>query len=494
MKQSFITLCMVFVIQLNAQQTPGEQLMNQTLLKAAKFLTGIDGPKDERKAFELYTDCAQKGSAKAMNALGIMYKEGLGVPMNRTKSIEWFTKAVSNGYASGWYNLAMLYKDGKTVSERNYEKAFTYFSKAADLNDEQSVYSKAYFYYKGFGIDQNYRKAYKLFKLGAYSGRPNSMYFLALCYRNGYGTNQNADSARYWLNRAWQKGYKMAGNELLSKEPENSNIAAQELAKKIKRMIPSAPENVNQYNMLENKMPSEDIAGNYKGYIIRYDWSGEHAIGGARLALQINYSGGKLTGTWIEADTVTIPFQAVITPHNLVFSNTQYQRKDHYSPVKPVSFNFENAKLQWERKDDSLYLTGSVQMFSPELNEPQKPLFISLVKAVSNSENTTASIGKKQQIIFTAEDGSPLFSKNTVSAYPNPFNSVIKVDFKLKTASVVETQLIANDGRIVYKNNGGLMKPGNYTITLKPQQVISGTYILKVFYGAQSYVTKVIKL
>jgi hypothetical protein len=495
MKTPIVILLLTLVIQMSAQESQEHKLLEQKLLKAAQYLSGIDAAKDEKKALALYQECANQGSGKAMNALGIMYKEGLGVLASKKQAIEWFTKSGEMGYASGWYNLGMLYKDGKTTSERDFDKAFVYFSKAAKLNDKQSIYAKGYFYYKGFGTDQDYRAASHLFKIGAYAGMPNSMYFLALCFRNGYGVNQNKDSARCWLTRAYHKGYKMAGDELGSAEPENNNTAAKLLVQKIKRITPSAPDNVNQYKMLENNMPSGNITGIYNGFLIRYDWSGEHAIGGGRLKLELTYSEGKLLGKWIESDTIVMGFNALLTPHNVVFSNAQYQKKDHYYPVRPVTFSMENAKLQWIRKEDSLYLSGSVQMFSPELNEPQKPIFISLVKEVSELDKRNTVVKEDKNVInFTSEDGSPLFSKNLVTAYPNPFTNTINIDFSLKNAEVVEAQLLDADGRLVYKNNGGLMKPGKYSITLKPPHISAGNYIIKLFYGSQSHITKVIKL
>lgn len=99
-----------------------------------------------------------------------------------------------------YYHLAVQYKEGKGVP-MDYQKAFDYFQKAANLGDSQSVYAVGYMHYKGLGCRQDYALAARLFAQGAYGGRDNSMYFYGLAWRNGYGLPQNEDSAQYWLKK-----------------------------------------------------------------------------------------------------------------------------------------------------------------------------------------------------------------------------------------------------------------------------------------------------
>jgi uncharacterized protein len=121
-----------------------------------------------------------------------------------------------------YYHLAVQYKEGKGVP-MDYQKAYDYFQKAANLGDSQSVYAIGYMHYKGLGCTQDYALAARLFAQGACGGRDNSMYFYGLAWRNGYGLPQNEDSAQYWLKKAAALGYKQAILELQSKAPENNN-------------------------------------------------------------------------------------------------------------------------------------------------------------------------------------------------------------------------------------------------------------------------------
>lgn len=474
-------------LQTQAQSLISDSALEATLTQAGQYLTGMGKPKDEAKAITLYLQCAKAGSPKAMNALGIIYKEGTGVKADLKKATDWFTKAGELGYAKSWYNLGLIYKDAKTSAERDYTKAFTYFSKAELLNDEQSRYAKAYMLYKGFGCIQNYTLAAELFEDGAKQNRGNSMYFLGLCLRNGYGVPVDIEKAKYWLNKASAKGYYAAEQELATKDAENSNEKAKALAQQLKSSSDTKQIALNTYQKLEHSIPANAIEGIYKGYMIKYDWSGKYAINSSTITLDIKYVNGQLTGTWTEADSLVVPFQAILTPKSMIFKNTQYSRTDHYSLRDAVPYNFENAKLQWSRKDDYVYLSGNIQMFSPKRNEPEKPLFISLTRFATAQDNNAL-------INLTNEDGSPLVLRNDLRAYPNPFNNSITVDFELTESCQVQMELLNMDGKVIYKNSAGKLENGNYTIQVKPQELTAGTYILILKYGNKTKSAKVVKL
>jgi uncharacterized protein len=379
----------------------------------------------------------------------------------------------------------MLYKEAKGDAQ-DFNKAYSYFAKAASLGDAQSIYGQAYMLYKGLGCTQNYEKAAALFKQGASEGRPNSMYFYALCLRNGYGVQADTAQAGVWLQKAAKKNYVLAIKELNTPTAENSNEAAKALARQLKAAALPGAENINQYRKINHQIPATDITGTYKGYIIKYDWSGQNAIGSSALTLLVNYEAGKLTGQWIEADSITVPLQAVLTPRAMVFKNTQYTRTDHYSPVSGLVYQFTNAQLQWINKGNNVYLCGNVQMHSPRRNEPQKPQYVALTRQAAG--NGTGNI------TLTNADGSEFSITNDLLAYPNPFTDVVTIDFELKEACEVQTQLLTLDGNIVYSNKAGLLEAGKYTLPVKTQQVAAGTYMVRLVYGNKIKATRLVKL
>jgi uncharacterized protein len=227
------------------------------------------------------------------------------------------------------------------------------------------------------------------------------------------------------------------------------------------------------------------ITGTYTGYLIRYDWSGQHAIGSSPLELTLDWKDGQLTGLWAEGGTAT-PLQAVLTPRALVFKHTAYQKTDHYSRRRAMHYRFADAQLQRIQRDGTVYLCGNIQMHSTERNEPEKPQYVALVRQAA---------GKAQgQIPLTGADGGSFTIENSLLAYPNPFTDVITVDFELKEACEVHTQVLTLEGNVVYANRAGLLQDGQYTLPIKPGTLAAGTYIVRLQCGREYKTTQVTKL
>lgn len=386
-----------------------------------------------------------------------------------------------------YYQLAIRYKEGYGVP-MDYQKACNYFQKAANLGDSQSVYAIGYMHYKGLGCNQDYALAARLFKQGAYGGRDNSMYFYGLCWRNGYGLAQNEDSAQYWLKKSAATGYKQAQLELQSKVSENSNIEAKKLAQKIHNAAVPKQVTLNQFVLIKPVAPDSSlITGEYQGYLIQYDWSGKNLISAKPLRLKLSAFPDhskreiKISGKWVEKETDSIVFNASLQNDSLVFfKDTHYKRNDHYSFNNPIAYDFENASLNMVRKGDTVFLAGNINMFSPDRKEPSKPLFVAVKRSLINEKNQD-------------NPNEPVAS--IINVYPNPFQSLLNVDFRISEKTKISIELYNIDGTLVFrKKSGNILSPGSYTIKFNiPNYIPSQTYILRLIFsnGEQSF--KVIK-
>ncbi len=393
-----------------------------------------------------------------------------------------------------YYALAKQYKDGDDVP-MDYAKAFYYFSQAAALGDEQSKYAEGYFYFKGLFVAQDYGIAAGLFQEGAYLGRDNSMYMLGLCFRNGYGLPQNEDSAQYWLKKSADAGYRQAILELQSKVPENGDAQAKQLVQRIHNA--AVPEQValNQFIALQPQKPdSSIIAGDYEGYVIQYDWSGQHPVSTKKLHIflegQANPNGA-LSGKWMEESGDSVTINASLKKDSLVFADTHYRRKDHYSPDSAILYNFENAALNLVRKGDSVFLAGNIYMFSPDRKEPSKPLFVALTRTTASTADS--SVIKKQTPIST-DSSNTTQAARLLNVYPNPFSSYVNVAFEVNKASSVGIDLYNMAGQLVYQKAAQPLAPGRYTIRVEPpNQLPTQTYLLRLVFTGGQEVAKVIK-
>jgi 5-hydroxyisourate hydrolase-like protein (transthyretin family) len=373
-----------------------------------------------------------------------------------------------------YYNLGLQYKDGKGVAI-DYTKAYSNFLQAANLGDAQSIYAVAYMLYKGLGCTQDYAQAAELFAQGAYTGRENSMYFYGLCLRNGYGVAKNEDSAKYYLQKSADLGYKQATLELASPVAENINDSVQVLLQQISNAAIPDKTVLNRFNKVQPHLSSANIiAGEYTGWLIQYDWSGTNIVATKKLQLNITNNNNNISGEWLEEGTNKAKIKAKIQSDSLVFEETKYARSDHYSFAKAISYNFENAKLNMVQLDDSVFLTGNIEMFSPARGEPSKPIFIALSKGGLNMLDS-------------------LTSKLQLTVYPNPFTSVLNVQFNLPNAAKVSVQLYSMSGALLYNNEAGTLNEGRYNLPVQSSNLVSGMYLLKFNYGQQSKTVKVMK-
>lgn len=120
--------------------------------------------------------------------------------------------AASWGISESMVAVGYMYYSGKHT-DKNYDKAFEWFSKAAD-NDTNAMYMTGVMYYHGQGTKQNYLKALEIFQKLADAGEKNSIRVLGCMYANGHGIERNYDKAIELIKTAMEMGHKTAFNDL----------------------------------------------------------------------------------------------------------------------------------------------------------------------------------------------------------------------------------------------------------------------------------------
>ena len=81
-----------------------------------------------------------------------------------------------------------------------------------------------------------------------------------------------------------------------------------------------------------------------------------------------------------------------------------------------------------------------------------------------------------------------------VSAYPNPFNSAIRIGFNLKSAHEVVLQAHDTKGRVIAEIYQGYYQAGQHQISWDAQTFQSGLYFLRLQSGNDASVKKVIMI
>ena len=82
---------------------------------------------------------AERGYAKAQNALGYMYAKGEGVPQDTKKSFGLYMQAAVQGLAGAQYNVGNKYYYGVGV-DKDVNQSFIWCKKAADQGYSNAQY------------------------------------------------------------------------------------------------------------------------------------------------------------------------------------------------------------------------------------------------------------------------------------------------------------------------------------------------------------------
>lgn len=412
-----------------------------------------------------YLAAAQHGDRTAMEKLAFIYYNEKKSSASFAEAVKWFNSAGVAGSGIAWHMLGRIYQLGNRGLQQDFTKSAGYFYKGMQAGEKNSTYMVAYYLYKGLAGKQDYDSACTLFKQLAADGQRNAMYFLGLCYRNGFGTERNAAQANYWLKQAAARQYYQAIDELKQDNPEN----------------PVTPLSIPAMNATANSKiqlaPSGNIKGTYKGWAIRYDWSGKHITSMVPLQVQFTNSGNGIAGKWIEGKDTALIRGSFTDNTNLAFTNTQYSKKDHYTKNPSEPWQFTNASLQHLQMADSLYITGNIHVYSPKRKEPGQPLYIQLSRVAMPDElNPTVAANK------------------SLTVYPNPFHDQVKVNFELEQSKPVTISLFTMQGQLVTADNAGTLSAGVYTRTIQtPAALAPGSYIVNVTTGTASKQNIVIK-
>jgi len=117
------------------------------------------------------------------------------------------------GQSDNTSDRGMRYLLGQGV-EQNNEKAFYYFSKAANEGDPFAENELAYMYAAGKGTKRDYAQALRWYQRAAKHGLASAQYNLGLMYLMGLGTQPNKMLALKWFKTSATHGFEPARRAL----------------------------------------------------------------------------------------------------------------------------------------------------------------------------------------------------------------------------------------------------------------------------------------
>ena len=161
---------------------------------------GIGTEENQEKALPLLARSAEGGSNNALNMMGILYRDGLGVEKDHKQALNYFYAAAAEGNMLAEYNLGMYFykgwREGKNTVDQDYEKAAYWLKIAADKGYHYAQTQLGICYYEGKGFASiDYTQAAHLFQLASNQGNILGTYYLAKCYEHGNGVDQSNEKA-----------------------------------------------------------------------------------------------------------------------------------------------------------------------------------------------------------------------------------------------------------------------------------------------------------
>jgi len=135
------------------------------------------------KALLAFQRGAAAADGHAMNDLGNIYRDGLGVPLDIEKARQWYEKGAAAGDGHAMNNLGVLYSSGRGVP-KDYEQARIWYEKGSAAGYGLSMTNLGALYEHGYGVPRDYEQARQWSEKGATAKDGRSMACLGEMYEN----------------------------------------------------------------------------------------------------------------------------------------------------------------------------------------------------------------------------------------------------------------------------------------------------------------------
>ncbi|MCL2649545.1 MAG: T9SS type A sorting domain-containing protein [Candidatus Azobacteroides sp.] len=449
-----------FQVNASAQQDSlSKDMQIEMLQQADKYFYGKGVEQNYLRAYSLYYKAARYGgNAYALNALGVMRRNGLGVERNDAQAYRYFYESAQKGYPAAMFNIGRMYKEG-TGRPQNLERAFQWFEDSDVRGYPLGYYATGYAYYKGFGVMQSYGKAVEKFTIGAQLEDMACMYFLGLCYLNGYGVPKNKTMAIAWFKAASEKGLKRA-DMLLERITTSGNVGALRSAQAKNDALSDFDSNADKEYKISEALQAYE--GTWSGESYLLDWSGKDVLGKCKLELQLMCADNTVSGKWIQNDSLVSFISGDLKDSVIVFNNTGIYGKTYTFPLE-----MKQAEFRLNKEGNTETLFGKIASYSEILKEPYRPNVIYLTKKTEATGIGTAEAGEHFEVS------------------PNPFSEYLRIVYHLPDKDWLTAEIYSTSGLLVAKfPQGECLGKDEFLLPL-PGNMSAGPYILKIMGGKQ---------
>mgnify|MGYP001601892600 CR=1 FL=1 len=148
---------------------------------------------------------SQQGNLMAQALWGFTLAVLSNSPETKDAGVQLLRGSAEKGCVPAMLNLGYLFENGK-YARRNYNEAFHWFSRAADMKNAEAQLQLGGCYHYGLGTTPDFSMAAKYYRLSAEQTNFVAMKSLGYLLMNGYGMEKNEGEAKYWFLRAAKEG------------------------------------------------------------------------------------------------------------------------------------------------------------------------------------------------------------------------------------------------------------------------------------------------
>lgn len=152
---------------------------------------------------ETFLPYAEKNLAFAQTIVGKVYYRGKLNERNYEKAFDWFSKAAESGNSYAQYLLGNMYENGTFVN-KNYDTALSYYKNSAAQNNIMAIGEMAFMKDNGYGMPMNKEEAEKIY-LQLAEERDDEWSMIKLAYIEM--DRGNSEERLKWIQKALEKEY-----------------------------------------------------------------------------------------------------------------------------------------------------------------------------------------------------------------------------------------------------------------------------------------------
>jgi TPR repeat protein len=153
--------------------------------------------KSDAEAAAWHRKAADRGSARAVYDLALMYQEGRGLAKDETEAKRLFQQGDNLNSPSAMVHVGLTYDIGQRVAKDQAE-SLRWYRKAADLGDANGMWFVGMAYRFGNGVAKDQTEAASWYRKAAERGNTTAMAGLAEMYKAGEGVSKDEGEAERW--------------------------------------------------------------------------------------------------------------------------------------------------------------------------------------------------------------------------------------------------------------------------------------------------------